>query len=149
MSAILTLCQILSEVSWASMMGRMMNWSGSVWSGSSMVGSSMMCGFGIDRNTFILDISNKSSNMICVIGHNLDSAIRERNPKPQKMLNNIKHMMCSETQIDCHVQQMARQKCTLSVQLYSYVTSVNSVFVSDKIINNSDKFRLSAYLTVK
>ena len=27
---------------------------------------------------------------------------------------------------------------TLSVQLYSDVTSVNSVFVSDKIINNSD-----------
>ena len=30
--------------------------------------------------------------------------------------------------------------CTLSVQLYSYVTSVNSVFVSDKIINNIDNF---------
>ena len=29
---------------------------------------------------------------------------------------------------------------TLSVQLYSDVTSVNSVFVSDKIINNSDNF---------
>ncbi len=27
--------------------------------------------------------------------------------------------------------------CTLSVQLYSVVTSVNSVFVSEKIINNS------------
>ena len=27
-----------------------------------------------------------------------------------------------------------------AVQLYSYVTSVNSVFVSDKIINISDKF---------
>ena len=32
---------------------------------------------------------------------------------------------------------------------YSYVISVSSVFVSDKIINNSDKVRLSAYLTVK
>ena len=30
--------------------------------------------------------------------------------------------------------------CTLSVQLYSYVTSVNSVFVSDKIINKIDNF---------
>jgi len=30
--------------------------------------------------------------------------------------------------------------CTLSVQLYSNVTSVNLVFVSDKIINNSDDF---------
>jgi len=28
------------------------------------------------------------------------------------------------------------------VQLYSYVTSVNSVFVSDKIINDSDNFRI-------
>ena len=36
---------------------------------------------------------------------------------------------------------------TLSVQLYSYVTSVPSVFVSDKIITNSDNF--SAYLRVK
>ena len=85
------------------MMGRMMNWSGSVWSGSvwswsSMVGSSMMGGFGIDRNTFILDISNKSSNMICVVGYNLDSAIRERNSKPQKMLNKIKSMMCCDAQ---------------------------------------------------
>jgi len=31
---------------------------------------------------------------------------------------------------------------TLSVQLYSDVTSVNSVFVPDKIINNSDKFEI-------
>ena len=31
---------------------------------------------------------------------------------------------------------------TLSGQLYSYVTSVNSVFVSDKIINNCDSLRL-------
>ena len=31
---------------------------------------------------------------------------------------------------------------TLSVQLYSDVTSVNSVFVSDKIINNSDNIRI-------
>ena len=31
--------------------------------------------------------------------------------------------------------------CTLSVQLYSYVTSVNLVFVSDKIINNSYNFK--------
>jgi len=30
--------------------------------------------------------------------------------------------------------------CTLSVQLYSDITSVNLVFVSDKIINNSDNF---------
>ena len=29
-----------------------------------------------------------------------------------------------------------------SVQLYSDVTSVNSVFVSDKIINNCDNFRI-------
>ena len=32
--------------------------------------------------------------------------------------------------------------CTLSVQLYSDVRSVNSVFVSYKIINNSDNFRV-------
>ena len=32
--------------------------------------------------------------------------------------------------------------CTLSVQLYSDVTSVNSVFVSDQIINDSDSFRI-------
>jgi len=35
-----------------------------------------------------------------------------------------------------------RRVCTLSVQLYSYVTSVNLVFVSNKIINNSDDFRI-------
>ena len=35
-----------------------------------------------------------------------------------------------------------RRICTLSVQLYSDVTSVNSVFVSDKIIYNSDNFLL-------
>ena len=29
-------------------------------------------------------------------------------------------------------------QCTLSVQLYSYVTSVNLVCVSDKIISNKD-----------
>ena len=39
-----------------------------------------------------------------------------------------------------------RRICTLSVHLYSYVTSVNSVFVSDKIIIDSN---ISAYLTVK
>jgi len=40
--------------------------------------------------------------------------------------------------------------CTLSVQLYSYVTSVNLVFVPDKIIDNSDSLRIfKAYLTVK
>ena len=32
--------------------------------------------------------------------------------------------------------------CTLSVQLFSDFTSVNSVFVSDKIIYNSDNFRI-------
>ena len=32
-----------------------------------------------------------------------------------------------------------RRICSLSV--HSYVTSVNSVFVSDKIIKNSDSFR--------
>ena len=31
---------------------------------------------------------------------------------------------------------------TLSGHLYSYVTSVNSVFVSDKNINNCDNLRL-------
>ena len=36
------------------------------------------------------------------------------------------------------------------IQLYSYVTSVNSVFASDKIINNSDNFKIKhANLTVK
>ena len=35
-----------------------------------------------------------------------------------------------------------RRVCTLSVHLYSDVTSVNSVFVSDKIVNNSDNFRI-------
>ena len=36
-----------------------------------------------------------------------------------------------------------RRICTLSVQLlYSDVTSVNSVFVCDKVINNSDNFRI-------
>jgi len=38
-----------------------------------------------------------------------------------------------------------RRMCTLyihTVQLYSDVTSVNSVFVSDKMINNSDNFRV-------
>ena len=34
-----------------------------------------------------------------------------------------------------------RRICTLSVQLYSYA-SVNSVFVSNKIINNNDNFRI-------
>ena len=34
-----------------------------------------------------------------------------------------------------------RRICTLSVQLYSDVTSVNFVFVSDKIINNSENFK--------
>ena len=43
-----------------------------------------------------------------------------------------------------------RRICILSVQLYSYVTSVNSVFVFDNIINNSGNFRIKhAYLTVK
>ena len=32
--------------------------------------------------------------------------------------------------------------CTLLMQMYSDVTSVNLVFVSDKIINNSDNFRI-------
>ena len=32
--------------------------------------------------------------------------------------------------------------CTLSVQLYSYATSVNSVYVSNKIINNIDNFKI-------
>ena len=35
--------------------------------------------------------------------------------------------------------------CILSVQLYSVVTSVKSVFVSDKIINNSDNFRIKCF----
>ena len=35
-----------------------------------------------------------------------------------------------------------RRICSLSVQLYSYVTSVNSVFVNLKIINNSTNFRI-------
>jgi len=38
-----------------------------------------------------------------------------------------------------------RRICTLSVQLYSVVTSVNSVFVSDKMINNSDHFRIKCF----
>ena len=38
-----------------------------------------------------------------------------------------------------------RRICTLSVQLYSVVTSVNSVFVSDKIINNNDNFRIKCF----
>ena len=33
-------------------------------------------------------------------------------------------------------------KFVLSVQVYSDATSANSVFVSDKIINNSDNFRI-------
>ena len=33
-------------------------------------------------------------------------------------------------------------KFVLSVQVYSDVTSANSVFVSDKIINNSENFRI-------
>ena len=46
-------------------------------------------------------------------------------------------------QIDSSYNRWQRRICTLSVQLYSYVTSVcNSVFVSDKIINNSDNFRI-------
>ena len=32
--------------------------------------------------------------------------------------------------------------CTILVQQYSYVTSANSVFVSDKIINNKNNFRI-------
>ena len=40
---------------------------------------------------------------------------------------------CSTVQIEFY---------TLSVHLYSYVTSVNLVFVSNKIINNSDNFRI-------
>ena len=43
-------------------------------------------------------------------------------------------------QIDLYRWQ--RSICTLSVQLYSDVTSVNSVFPSDKIIHNSDNFRI-------
>jgi len=39
--------------------------------------------------------------------------------------------------------------CTRSVQQYSYVTSVNSVIMSDKIINNSDDFKLNTSLAVK
>ena len=35
-----------------------------------------------------------------------------------------------------------RRICALSVQLYSDVTSVNLVFVSDKIIKNSDNFKI-------
>ena len=38
-----------------------------------------------------------------------------------------------------------RRICTHSVQLYSYVTSVNLVVVFDKIINNSDNFRIKCY----
>ena len=45
----------------------------------------------------------------------------------------------TQSQIDSSRWQ--RRIWTLSVQLYSYVTSDNPVFVSDKIINNSDNFR--------
>ena len=38
---------------------------------------------------------------------------------------------------------------TFSVQLYSYGTSVNLVFVFDNIIDNSDNFRQSQDRTVK
>ena len=34
--------------------------------------------------------------------------------------------------------------CTLSVQLYSYITSFNSVFMPEKIINNSDNFGIKS-----
>ena len=37
-----------------------------------------------------------------------------------------------------------QQICTLSVQLYSHVTSVNPVFAFDKIINNIDNFRIKS-----
>ena len=48
-------------------------------------------------------------------------------------------------QIDSSYNRWQRRICTLSVQLYSYVTSVcNSVFVSDNIINNSDSFRIKS-----
>ena len=39
--------------------------------------------------------------------------------------------------------------CTLSVQLHSDVTSANSVFVSDKIDNNSDNFRMKCLSYIK
>ena len=42
------------------------------------------------------------------------------------------------TQIDSNNNRWQRRLCTLSVQMYFYVTGVNSVFVSDKIINNSN-----------
>ena len=38
----------------------------------------------------------------------------------------------------CICNRWQHRICTLSVQLYSYITSVNSVFGFDKIINNSD-----------
>ena len=40
------------------------------------------------------------------------------------------------------VQQMATQNLYTLSSVFFYVTSVNSVFVSDKIINNSDNFRI-------
>ena len=59
--------------------------------------------------------------------------------------------MTSNTDVELKVHNSRIQKDSstidgnvelLSVQLYSDVTSVNSVFVSDKIINNSDNFRI-------
>ena len=40
--------------------------------------------------------------------------------------------------------------CTLSVQLFSDVTSVNSVFVVEKIVSNNDNFKIKCFpYTVK
>ena len=46
------------------------------------------------------------------------------------------------TLINSSTYRWQRRICALSVQLYSDVTSVNLVFVSDKIIKNSDNFKI-------
>ena len=79
----------------------------------------------------------------------LDISFKKSKKSSKLMFHNIKkhlsisfkgsqiHQIDSST-IDGNVEFV----CTLSRQ---FVTSVNSVFVSDKIINNSDNFRIKCF----
>ncbi len=73
----------------------------------------------------------------------------------KKVLNNVTYKknvlyFCPIKQIDSSTIDGNVEFVHSHIQLYSYVTSANSVFASDKIINNSDNFKIKhANLTVK
>ena len=53
-------------------------------------------------------------------------------------------LILRHTQIDSSTIAGWQRRILHLVQLYSHVNSVNSVFVSDKIINNYDNFRIKS-----